>query len=257
MGIPSQVQEIIDGSGNSFHAKVARWFKEKGWRVTVSPYYMDQAQQKARELDLIVEKLYPIQWFGGFEGEVSVRLFVECKFLPGYSVLWMTGKDKSAVEKSLCLSGKFRKDNAETGKHHYFQGERVAKLFASTKNGGHENDPFYKALNQSLSALVSMREQRPRLLAESKLGGFKHHLDFPVIVCNSFSQLYTVDFDGVSVPSPISDNFHLEVQYAFIDRYGKMQDEFFLIDVVPFDGLEKLVEEVEVDADVVGHLASS
>jgi hypothetical protein len=38
MSIPAQVQELIDGSGNNFHAKVARWFAAEGWRVSVSPY---------------------------------------------------------------------------------------------------------------------------------------------------------------------------------------------------------------------------
>jgi hypothetical protein len=71
MNIPSTVVQLIEGSGNSFHAKVARWFNTHGWHVVVSPYYLDQAQSKARELDLVVEKVWPIRDFANrLEGHV-------------------------------------------------------------------------------------------------------------------------------------------------------------------------------------------
>ena len=60
MTIPALVRELIDGSGNTFHAKVARWFQSQGWHILIGPYYMDQSQQKAREIDLVAEKTWPI-----------------------------------------------------------------------------------------------------------------------------------------------------------------------------------------------------
>ena len=33
---------------------------DNGWHVVVSPYYMDQTQSKAREIDLVAEKLWPV-----------------------------------------------------------------------------------------------------------------------------------------------------------------------------------------------------
>jgi hypothetical protein len=88
MGIPDEVFKLISSSGNSFHAKVTRWFSGSGWHVIVSPYYMDQTQNKAREIDLIAEKLWiirdvldkPLDY-------LAVRLFIECKFVPSFKVV--------------------------------------------------------------------------------------------------------------------------------------------------------------------------
>jgi hypothetical protein len=111
MPIPPQVQELIDGSGNTFHARVVRWFSANGWSTNISPYYMDQSQQKARELDLIAEKVIPINGsFNQWVGEIAIRLFIECKFLPGHSVFWFTDKNRTSIEEFLCSSGKYRRN---------------------------------------------------------------------------------------------------------------------------------------------------
>lgn len=258
MTIPTQVQELIDGSGNTFHAKVSRWFAADGWTITVSPYYMDQSQQKARELDLVAEKVWPIT--GSFRepvGEVAVRLFIECKFLPGYSVFWFTDKYRVAVEEMVCRSGYFRPDNSYTAKHHYLAaGNRVAKLFSSSNARGQEAEPFYKALNQSLNGLVSLRRQTPRIFSSRSSGrGFQLVLDFPVVVCSSFSQLYAADFAGMDAPRLVDDSFQLEVQYAYVEASGQSNDELFLLDVVEYDRLTQFVQAVELDAQVAGFLA--
>lgn len=257
MSLPQQVQELIDGSGNTFHSKVARWFAEDGWSIAISPYYMDQTQQKARELDLVVEKVWQRKnRFQEWQGRVAVRLFVECKFLPGPSVFWFIDKDKAVIEGSLDATGKFRARNAYTEKHHYFSGDRVAKLFASSNSKGQEAEPFYKALNQSLNALISLRKQLPRAFsADRQPGGFQVTLDFPVIVCNSFAQLYCADFAGQREAEVIKDNFQLEVQYAYIDSGGNSRDELFLIDVVEYDKLAQFVASLAEDANLAGFFA--
>ncbi|MCF8025807.1 MAG: hypothetical protein K9K82_10010 [Desulfobacteraceae bacterium] len=79
MEVPDEVSKLVRNSGNNFHAKVARWLLDDNWHVVVSPYYMDQTQNKAREIDLIAEKLWPINDLSGWRqiGGVAVRLFVE------------------------------------------------------------------------------------------------------------------------------------------------------------------------------------
>jgi len=258
VSIPSQVQELIDSSGNNFHAKVTRWFASDGWSITISPYYMDQSQQKARELDLIAEKVWPIRGtFGDWLGEVAVRLFVECKFLPGYSVFWFTDKGRSAIEEMLCASGKYRRNNTYTAKHHYLSsGDRVAKLFASSNARGQESEPFYKALNQSLNGLVSMRAQLPQAFSsDQRRGGFQVVLNFPVVVCSSFSQLYAADFAGTQETGLVSDNFNLEVQYAYVEASGQSRNELFLLDVVEYERLPQFVKALDEDAHVAGFFA--
>lgn len=97
--IPDEVFNLIAGNGNNFHAKVARWFADHGWHVVVSPYYMDQTQGKAREIDLVVEKNWPIRdRFGRGLGYIITRLFVECKYIPSYSVFWFSERDYEATK---------------------------------------------------------------------------------------------------------------------------------------------------------------
>jgi hypothetical protein len=240
MSPPTTITQLIEGSGNNFHAKVARWFSSNGWHTVVSPYYMDQSQAKARELDLVVEKLWPIRnFFNEPQGDVVIRLFVECKFVPTEAVFWFAPKNRDSAKKLVCALGPFRENNMYADKHHYLAScPRVAKLFASNNTRAQENEPFFKALNQALNATVSLRGRspaHPNLVG--RRSGISITLNYPVIVCSSFRQLYEVDFYSESEPHQISSNFQLEVQYAYHDPNGRERDEYFLLDFVEFDQL--------------------
>lgn len=117
MAVSEEVLQLVSGSGNNFHAKVARWMQSDGWHVSVSPYYLDQIQNKPPEIDLVAEKLWPVpDMFNRPIGDVAVRLFIECKFVPlnSYSVFWFTDKDMEAAEKLICSQNPFRPDNTYT-----------------------------------------------------------------------------------------------------------------------------------------------
>ena len=259
MAIPSSVAELIEGSGNNFHAKVARWFHANGWHTVVSPYYMDQTQSKARELDLVVEKLWPMKnLFGEPEGDVVVRLFVECKFVAAEAAFWFAPKDVSAATALVCSSGPFTPDNMYRLKHHYLaKCQSVAKLFASSNSRAQENEPFFKALNQALNATVAMRTKSPvHPSLKGRRWGTVVTLDFPVVVCSSFAQLYAVDFLADSEPVSIQDNFQLEVQYAYLDRAASQRDDYFLLDFVEFAQLASYEADLDADAKSAAFLAS-
>jgi hypothetical protein len=260
MPVPASVKRLIDSSGNSFHSKVARWFQSNGWQVEVSPYYMDQTQSKARELDLVVEKLWPINGlFDQHEGSVVVRLFVECKFVASEAVFWFTPKDIGTATKLVCSLGPFRENNTHTAQHHYIAGSpRVAKLFTSGRSRAQEADPFYRALNQSLNATVALRSRSP---SHSDLAG-RHSgklvvLNYPVVVCSSFSQVYAADFLADVDPQRVRENFQLEVQYAYFDHAGCSRDELFLLDFVEFEQLPSYQTAIDADARAGAYLASS
>ena len=80
---------------------------------------MDQNQNKAREIDLIAEKLWSVkeQMWSKTVGDVAVRLFIECKFVPSHSVFWFAEKDLYYAQQLVCGSGFFRADNIYTKKH--------------------------------------------------------------------------------------------------------------------------------------------
>lgn len=259
MVVPDEVSKLVINSGNNFHAKVARWLFDNDWHVIVSPYYMDQTQNKAREIDLIAEKLWPVNnMFGRPMDNVAVRLFVECKYVPSHSVFWFAEKDLDSAQKLVCASSLFREDNIHTKKHHYLsQSTTVAKLFATSASKAPENEPFYKALNQTLNAMVSMigRPVSIPALKESRRTP-RAVIEFPVVVCSSFDQIYSVDFYTESQPELIKDNFQLEVRYAYIDRHNNQRDDFFLLDFVEFNQLNQFADAIDEDAKVAAFFAS-
>lgn len=259
MTVPTQIQELIDSSGNNFHAKVAQWFVAEGWTIQISPYYLDQTQQKAREIDLVAEKAFPYNDpFGRHQGYVIVRLYVECKFVPSYAVFWFADKDKREAENLVCSIDGFSPNNSYTSRHHYLaQGERVAKLFTSSQTRQQESDLFYKALNQILSAYVSFRLQQSYIeSAAPKLYGNLVHMTFPVVVCSSFKEVFAVDFLGKLPTVQQSDNFQMEVRYAYGEE-SAAKNEYFLVDFVSYDGLQHLSKSIEEDVQAAIFLNAS
>lgn len=247
MTIPKKIFDLIQSSGNSFHSKVARWFYENGWHVVVGPYYLDQTQSKAREIDLVAEKLWPVtDDFGRPKDYVAVRLFIECKFVASYTVFWFAQKDHQSALDLICANGVFRPDNLYTEKHHYLsRSDRVAKLFATENARTAENEPFYKALNQALNAMTSMRGLPVTIPSARGRHKPRAIFEYPVVVCNSFDKLFAVDFDADAKPAPISDSFQLEVRYAYIDRQQQHRNDYFLLDFVAFESLAKYSDAVD------------
>lgn len=235
-----EIEAFASESGNNFHCSVVNAVKGDAWNVLISPYYMDAATDKPRELDLIAEKFWVHNsCLGAKNGAIVLKLFIECKYIAQPTVFWFGKKDTSAATEWLITNTPLRKDNIFTQQHHYLAScPKVAKLFASMNKPNIENEAMYKALNQSLNALIYLRG-RESLNSDLQSGRIQKlaEVEMPVIVCNSFSEFYEVGMDSPGTPKQIDDNFQLEVKYAYIDRRGNRQSEYFLIDVVAFDKL--------------------
>ncbi len=257
MADQKEIEALASESGNNFHCKVLNAMKSREWEVLVSPYYMDAATDKPREIDLIAEKYWKYE--DRFErkfGAIVFRLFMECKFTAQPTVFWFSDKDITAATEWLTSRTPLRKDNMFTAQHHYLAGSsKVAKLFATKNKPSTENEAMYKALNQSLNALVyssgrepidlNLRNGRIPVLAE---------VEMPVIVCSSFAEFYGVYMDAPGSPVPITDNFQLEVNYAYIDPKGARRSDYFLIDVVAFDLLDKYFETLTNDKSAISRI---
>lgn len=259
MTISQDIIKLIQNSGNNFHSRVARWFADNGWHVVISPYYMDQVQNKAREIDLVAEKIWPTtDEYGNPDSNIAIRLFIECKFVTSDTVFWFVDKDRELAKNLVCTSGLFRPNNSYTDKHHYLaQGSRVAKLFATQKTKSAENEPFYNALNQALNAMTSMRGQPITIpsIRESRRNP-KKILEYPVVVCSSFDRMFAVDFYSDPEPELIRDNFQLEVFYAYLDRQERQRSECFLLDFVDFEKLTEFEEAINNEGRAAAYLAS-
>ena len=257
MTIPPQIQELIDSSGNNFHAKVAQWFVADGWDIQISPYYLDQTQQKAREIDLVAEKSWPYDdGFRRHQGYILVRLYIECKFVPSHAVFWFAEKSKREAEALVHSFSGFTPNNIYTLKHHYLaQSSRVAKLFTSSQSKQQEADPFYKALNQILNAYAAFRHQPAAVGSQAqKLHGKIVSLTFPVVVCSSFKNVFAVDFLGQLQTAPQDQNFQLEVRYAYGDSSSSPRNEYFLVDFLSYDNLALFTEAISTDVAAAAHL---
>ena len=253
--IETEVNKIIETSGNSFHCCVVNRLRKNEWSTLVSPYYMDASSNKPREIDLIAEKTweYKDQW-GDEDCAVNLKLFIECKYIPQTNVFWFSQKDETAAKKLVrSISSSFQNENSLINKHHYLKSNQmVAKLFASNKHANTEHEVIYKALNQSLNAMVYLRN-RPSIIQKkpNTSNGKMITVETPVILCNNFDKFHKVDMDNTNDPEKIDDNFQLEVNYAYINQNGSPQSEYFLIDVVDFKLFNDFLKQMESDAQLI------
>lgn len=255
-----EVEEIIKKSGNAFHGKVTASLKEKGWHVLISPYYMDTAADKPREIDLIVEKSWPV--VDGFDrpsSTVNLKLFIECKYVPAKTVFWFSDKDMQSTKEWISVHTPLPPHNTYTEKHHYVSSSpQVAKLFSSNRgNVSFESEPIYKGLNQCLNAMVSLR-RKGTIIPERVRGRrpIDYTIELPVILCDSFRNFYRVEIDDSRSPVKIDDCFQLEVNYAYADTSRTHRNEYFLIDVVDFNSLDKFLSLLDEDMKAIAYMAA-
>jgi hypothetical protein len=254
MSESDEVKSIIDGSGNSFHCRVTNYLQEKGWTTLVSPYYMDSSSNKPREIDLIAEKAwkYHNQWTSTY-GTVNIKLFIECKYIPQTNVFWFSEKDTLSTKNWVNKNTPLRDNNMFTQQHHYLSSDhKVAKLFASKNKPNVENEVIYKALNQSLNAMVYLRHKASIIPdIPNRKNDILATVELPVILCNSFEKFHRVEMEDSSSPEVIKDNFLLEVNYAYVDQNKNNRNDYFLIDVVSFEKFDDFLNQIESDKDAI------
>ena len=245
-------EEIIAESGNGFNCKVATAFRNAGWDVTLSPYYVDSATNMPREFDLLCQKQFTIKGASSREHPLLYQLFVECKYLKQPIVFWFDIRDRDRALLWLNSRTPFKSNNANHAKQHHMQaGGHVAKLFSDgTKEENRE--AFYRALAQCLGALTQSDWG-------TKQSNKRACISYPVIVHSDTADLYRVDvMNGSSPPTLLETNIVLELNYAYMDRRGRNQQEYFLIDVVRFSRLREFLatldEEVEAARLFLGNL---
>lgn len=249
-----EVNSIINESGNSFHCRVTNYLQEKGWHTLVSPYYMDSATNKQREIDLIAEKswLYQDQFEEKY-GTINIKLFIECKYIPQTNVFWFSDKDMTSTREWVLSNTPLRDRNMFADQHHYIStNPKVAKLFASKNKPNVENEVIYKALNQSLNAMVYLRH-RGSIIPEipNRNNSILATVEIPVILCNSFEKFHRVEMEDSRIRQVINDNFQLEVNYAYMDQRQGHRNEYFLIDIVEFDKVDDFLALLEADKDAI------
>jgi hypothetical protein len=234
-------EKLANESGNGFQCRVANYFRDKNWAVTLSPYYVDSSTDKTREADLIVEYGFPVPmtFAGNTPKSVRVRLFIECKYVTQGVVFWFDSMDDRQARNWIHSNTCIIPSHVNTNHHHYLNlGGEVAKLFTSERAKGEDADPMFRTINQCLSGFLSNRS-RPSRVNDNGVGEEVSKLDYPVVVCSTFRDyFYRTEVRSGGTPSELNRHFALEVDYAYINsKRGSVRD-YFLADILAFDHLD-------------------
>ena len=250
-----KVKDLIEKSGNNFHYQVVNFLRERDWEVLVSPYYSDNITNKPREIDIIAEKSFDVEYHHDFIGTLNVKFFIECKYINEKIVFWFDNKNKEKAIKRITTDTplKHPKKNIFTKNHHYLDNNEVAKLFNSNSNHNRslDNEVIYKAISQSLNSMIYYKNTGSIIPEqENRAVNIKQTINYPLILCNNFSKFYKVDSEKDEGYSKINDNFQLEVNYAYLNEDRTSKNEYFLIDVINFEKFDLFLKELE-EKDIV------
>ena len=236
--------EIINESGNRFHCQVATTLRDKGWTVLLSPFYVDSATDKAREIDLICEKVWPLPSLGS-SVEVHLQLYIECKYITQNVVFWFDGLNRFRAKEWLAQHTPLKPDNAFSDRHHYVENvKQVAKLFSSGGDRNAENDPIYRAVTQCLGGLIHNRRMQ-HLVSRGAERMFT--IPYPVILWSGGERFYRTEVQDSNSIQKVEANFLLEVDYAYLGLNGQAVREYFLIDVINFAQLDVFLSALNRD----------
>jgi hypothetical protein len=181
-----------------------------------------------------------------------VRLFIECKYITQGVVFWFDSIDEVRAREWIYSRTPFARDNVFSKEHHYLtRGDEAAKLFASAKQKGDENDPIFRAVNQCLNGFLHSRD-RASLIPYAD-GEDSIELKYPVIVCSEFGDFFRTSVRDTTDPVAIKENFLLEVDYAYVAREGGTT-EFSLLDFVEFGQLKTFIECLEREVEALSKL---
>lgn len=242
----ADAKAIIEKNGNTFHFKVVDFLRAHGWETQISPYYTDNITDKPREIDILAEKRhdFPTHFYGPFV--IDCRLFVECKHVGNQkTVFWFDSIDQKSADRLVRRKFGFPQNNATPNQMRYLDDRNfsVAKLFASgSGEKSSENELMFKAINQALGSYIYGDNGR---LLEQPFCKIERIIPYPVIVCNNFDGFFRINRNDESTLTSMADmdSFLVEINYAYKDKTGSSQQEYFLVDIVNFEKMREFLEK--------------
>ena len=110
---------------------------------------------------------------------------------------------------------------------------------------------MFKAVNQCLNGTIANRGKGKLITLRD--GKQLATLNYSVIMCNSFDNIFAarMDYDEVP-PHAINENssFMMEIDYAYPSGGGVSRDEYFLVDVVDIRKVDQYFAAIKIDADL-------
>lgn len=246
MSEENKINKLIEEGGMITHFKTTNILRKKDWQCLVSPYYHDSISDSIRETDLIAEKQFNSANKFDSSVQINIQFFIECKYIKQEVVFWFDKVDKEkailATEKETGLVIAHKRSGDITLKEfHHFNQDSVAKLFSTNSN---KEDVVYKAMNQCLHSQINYRQTGKRPIFNEFIkheGVFSQIVQYPVIVCDNFDNLFEVKFNENSNFSTekLKDSLILETNY---------RGDYFLIDIIDINYLETFLKNFEEEA---------
>ncbi len=87
-------------------------------------------------------------------------------------------------------------------------------------------------MNQVLNGMVSLRGRPMTHPDIDKQGPREKFFEFPVVVCNSFDKMFSVEFYDETQTKLVEENFQLEVEYTYVAPNRATIPDYFLVDFV-------------------------
>lgn len=235
-----KILNLINGSGHLFHQKVSDLLKRLKWSVVDSQFYNDPDTNKAREIDIVAEKEFPVGdvWYDEADikkTKIVVRLIIECKYITSSIVFWVKEKDNTKamalVKDNGILSNKpdYYLTAEKNKKFHYLETKIVTSQWTQENK-----DVLQDAMHKTLKALIF----------DNEFSKSHYEIKYPVVVVNNFEKIKKVENESDNY-SDVTDSFQIESNYSYKNSAGKNTMEYFLIDVVNYDLLENFIEKLE------------
>ena len=159
-------------SGHNFHFDIEDRVKAKGWKIHSKINYLDDVEQKPREIDFVaVQERESRNPHGN-----QLALVVECKYLGHDAKFWF--RDNSKNHRTYFFDG-YNMDNLflDENRWHFFTPQKVA--VSLEENTG--KDKMYEAIMQASKALMFLRQGQQMLYTKG--------LFYPVVVYRGSGKL--------------------------------------------------------------------
>jgi hypothetical protein len=246
----------VEKSGLPLEIDVNDILRKKGWNVRNEAYYLDQAENKARYVDMIATRLEPVK--GPKVDRLNVTLVTECKRSRDKPwVFYMVPKED--IHKPTFGQIALMKTNSQPAlsppdyklfwHSHYFL-DNVNKVairgyvaFADGKNG------MNTAINQSLKALIYARNDVAKLLPKlpRTLWGIVM-IYYPLVVFDG--KMCECEKNGNSIKLSDANYVQFQVNYGISEEISQ---EIFLVDVVRSDYLTEYLTLIDDEISLISN----
>jgi len=246
------INSLITNHWNKFMIKVSNYLKEQGRDVTISPYYIDIATDKSRELDIVATKKRKV-WGGDRDEfksfEIESRLFIECKYIDKDFVAWIIPKDENKID-SLLLQQSITRTLSYSSyektlptfltKHHYKTKQYLINDFSCKDNNKNAMKDW---INQCLHGFIYFKDDHK--------GHSRYSIDYPIVMVNSLDKTYLTDWwDDDSAQA--DKNLLYQINYSYENKGSRITEDF-LIDIVSFELIDDFLNDIEAEREAYWH----